>query len=182
MGVLDDMTKGINERSITERKAKAAGPTLTPVGTESSPTKPSQVGIPDVPEVFLTNEAVKDIAKDLRAQAATLIAVADGLDNLTKADSVTHAPPDMHAAAKAAGKAADEKFAASFAAKQAEAQASVFPELDADIEEVLPEVHVNNVDGWHCPQHPNDEPIRLTSRKGRSYLACEQPGCERFEK
>lgn len=36
MGVLDDMTKG-----ITERKAKAAGPKLTPVGTETSSTKPS---------------------------------------------------------------------------------------------------------------------------------------------
>jgi len=43
MGVLDDMTKG-----ITERKAKAAGPRLTPVGTEASPTKPSQLTLPEL--------------------------------------------------------------------------------------------------------------------------------------
>lgn len=49
---------------------------LTPVGTERK-------GIPDVGAVFLTNEAIIDIANDLRKQAAVLIATADGLDALT---------------------------------------------------------------------------------------------------
>lgn len=180
MGVLDDMTKG-----ITERKAKAAGPSLTPVGAEASPTQPSRTAIPDVPEVFLTNEAVADIAKDLRTQAATLVAVADGLDNLTKKPS--HTPPDIKAAAQEAVKAieqkADAKFAEEFKAKQEAAQAAVFPDLDAEVVNPVEEVAKASLDdGWVCPDHGGTNLVSLTSRKGRPYTACNFKGCSQFEK
>jgi hypothetical protein len=177
MGVLDDMTKG-----ITARKAEKAGPTLTPVGTEASSTKPSQVGVPDVPEVFLTNEAIADIAKDLREKAAALITVADGLDVLTAKPSVPVEDPKKVAAAekKVAEKAADSKFAAEYEAKQKAAQAATFTNLDdgaSDDEPVTPAPG-----GWACPDHPGGKLQQLTSRKGRVYSACIETGCERFEK
>lgn len=178
MGVLDDMTKG-----ITERKAKAAGPSLTPVGTEASPVQPSR-GIPDVPEVYLSNEAVADIAKDLRTQAATLVAVADGLDKLTA--TPTHTPPDLKAAAQAAAKAAEQKadakaeakFAADFAAKQQAAQASVYTALDESIANDEPAPRKG--DGWACPEHGTKSIANLTSKRGRAYRACKI--CEKFER
>lgn len=174
MGMLDEMTKGIKER-----KVEAAGPRLTPVGTEASPVKPS---IPEVKEVFLTNEAVTDIAKDLRKQAQLLLNVAEGLDQLT---GTVHELPDVVADAKAEERAADKKAAEREELGERmkrltdEAQAAVYAAADAVTEEpVAPKQTV----GWECPKHPNDEPIRLTSRKGRSYLACDQVGCTQFEK
>lgn len=181
MGVLDDMTKG-----ITERKGKAAGPKLTPVGTEASPTKPSQVGIPEVPEVFLTNEAVADVAKDLRKQAALLLSVAEGLDALTQQTSVPTENPreQAEAAQKAEEKAADATFAENFAKLQAEAQAAVFTSADApaDEEPEAPETPAPAAGGWVCPDHGADKLKQLESRKGRQYIACQVAGCKLFEK
>lgn len=177
MGVLDDMTKG-----ITERKAEKAGPKLTPVGTEASPTKPSQAGVPEVPEVFLTNEAIADIARDLRAQAATLTAVADGLDKLTATVTDKAIDEPKKAAVKekkAKEQAADEKFAAEYAAKQAVAQAAVFVNSDAESEEPAVEAPAT---GWVCPDHGASNLKQLESRLGRLYMACQVEDCNRFEK
>lgn len=191
MGVLDDMTKG-----ITERKAKAAGPKLTPVGTEASSTKPSLVGIPDVPEVFLTNEAVSDIAKDLRQQAATLVSVADGLDRLTgggnaplsiaeKAALALDAKREKEreadelarqAKAPEAAVAPEETFDERFARLSAAAVDSAFPNLDAESDAPA------DAPGWTCPKHGGGNVNRLTSRKGRAYYACGVPGCAEFER
>lgn len=201
MGVLDEMTKG-----ITQRKAAATGPKLTPVGTEASPTKPSQVGVPDVPEVFLTNEAIRDIAKDLREQAATLIGVADGLDKLTQLDSRGTVDPkvaaaeeqkaaerasDIAAAARAAAKptkapkkappTSTEEFVEHLATISEEAKAAVFAAADADTEPE-PEAPATPVaDGWTCPEHGATNIEQLTSRKGRVYWACAEAGCGEFE-
>jgi hypothetical protein len=192
MGVLDDMTKG-----ITERKAKAAGPKLTPVGTEASPTKPSMVGIPEVPEVFLTNEAVADVAKDLRIQAALLLKVADGLDALTAMPTAPVADPKKAAAAakkaaeaegdaKAAARAAEaeEPFPARMERLKAEAQAAAFAALDAP--SALPDLDVavdaEEGDGWSCPDHGRGNLKQMKSRAGRLYMACQTAGCKKFEK
>lgn len=188
MGVLDEMTKG-----ITERKAAVAGPKLTPVGTEASPTKPS---IPEVAEVFLTNEAVADVAKDLRAKAALLIEVANGLDKLTSMG--TEAQPDVKVEAAAAKKAAEvegdkkakaravttpetEAIIERLAAVKSKAQAEVFTAADAETEE--PEAPTPAVpDGWTCPTHGAKNLKQLESRKGRKYMACQTAGCGQFEK
>lgn len=193
MGVLDEMTRG-----ITERKAAAAGPKLTPVGTEASSTKPS-LGVPEVPEVFLTNEAIADIAKDLRAQAAQLVLVADGLDRLTAKPSTP--PVDEKALAVEAKKAAEaesdrkaaereskkapkstEEFTEHLATISDEAKAAVFVAADATVEEVLPAVRVTNIDRWSCPDHGQENLKTLTSRKGRVYAACQTTGCGKFER
>lgn len=179
MGVLDEMTKG-----ITERKAEKAGPRLTPVGVEASPTKPSLLlppksdGVPEVPEVFLTNEAIRDIAQELRDQATTLIKVADGLDKLTQVPTEVAAKVDPVEVEKAANKAADEKFAEKFKAQQAEAQASVYADAPPK-EQVAP---VTPASGWECPEHGAEGLEHLTSRlRPAGYTACTVAGCGEFE-
>lgn len=188
MGVLDDMTKGINDRKVA-----AAGPRLTPVGTEASSTKPSLTGqLPDVPEVFLTNEALRDIAKDLRRQATVLVDVANGLDTHTGMATV-ETEDNTAAVVKADEKAADEKaaerkaqpksteeFTEHLATIAAEAQASVFTSADAPAEE--PAAPTTTADGWVCPDHGDVTITQLTSRKGRAYRSCTTPGCKQFEK
>lgn len=181
MSVLQDMTKG-----ITGQKAAKASK-LTPVAGETSTTIEQMAAalIPDVPGgVFLAAEAVHDIAKDLRAQAATLIAVADGLDKY-KPDYLKEpeAPPKVgKVEARLAGSDPEpevtpvEKFAEDFAAKAAAAQAAVFTSLDDGAAEDEPTPATG---GWVCPEH--GAAVReLTSRKGRKYLACTL--CDEFEK
>lgn len=167
MGVLDEMTKG-----VVERKAAKSGPKLTPVGTEASPLKPSQVGIPEVPEVFLTNEAVADIAKDLREQAATLVRVAEGLEGLTATAKVEKSDP--LAEQKAVEQAADEKH-----------RKLEVPGLTERIEAIKAEAEAPKpaepvADGWSCPTHGVTDIKELTSRAGRAYRACGK--CDQFEK
>lgn len=178
MSVLDEMTKG-----LSASKARAAGPKLTPVGTEASPTKPSLVGIPEVPEVFLTNEAVKDVAFELRRMVGLLLDVAQGLDNLTglatdrSAEEARSAKVEQ---AKELERQADEKarkvttpetqeFAERMKELSAAAQAATFTSADA-------------TGGWTCPAHGAEAIHQLTSRKGRVYAACQVAGCGKFEK
>lgn len=170
--VLQEMTKGIVDR----KASKAAG--LTPVAgeTTTSVADVAKRGIPDVPEVFLTNEAVADIARDLRSQAATLVAVADALDLHT--DTITQPRADRREDTKAAERAADakiaerngdkttEEFAADFLAKQSAAQAATFT-TDPPV-----------TDGWDCPDHPGQWKA-LKARGGSTYRACTL--CERYE-
>ncbi len=187
MGMLDDMTKG-----ITDRKAAAAGPKLTPVGVEANSTKPS-IGVPDVPEVFLTNEAIRDIAKDLRAQAALLIQVADGLDLRTtmsttgedakvvaaETKKAVEQEGDRKAAARKQPKSSEE-FAEHLAAITAEARAAAFTSADAPAEE--PAAPATPASGWTCTDHPTAATISLTSRKGREYRTCAVESCDEFQK
>lgn len=184
MGVLDDMTKGIKDR-----KAEAAGPSLTPVGVEAQPTKPSMVGIPDVPEVFLTNEAVADISRNLRRQAEQLVTVADALDKHTGARPADAFEVKLDKQAKrlvgkdpvdTAGSVDTKDFAADFAAKKAAAEASVYTSADADAEE--PEAPTPAT-GWTCPDHGAQDLKQLTARRsGRTYISCVVPGCSKFER
>lgn len=169
--VLDMMT-----RSIVEKKA-AKDAKLTPVGVETGGR------LPDVPEVFLTNEAVQDVAKDLRRQAALLISVAEGLE---KHVGRTEAKPTIEqalSAQKLAEREADAAAAArpaapfvvDFAAKQAAAQAAAFTSSST------PEPQsAQSTDGWQCPVHKVH--VVKTSRAGRKYRGCTVAGCGEFEK
>jgi hypothetical protein len=179
--VLDQMVAGTGQ----QKRDKAA--TLTPVGTEKGGPLDPHFGVPrlpEVPEVFLTQEAIGDIAKDLRRQAGVLLDVADGLDRHLGREAHTiirsseaPSPDEVRAAQKELEKAADAaaQFAAQFSAQQAEAQAAVFqpaPEAEA--------ASGGSTSGWTCPTHGADFLNQLTSRKGRKYLACES--CTEFEK
>jgi hypothetical protein len=195
MGVLDDMTKG-----ITERKAKATGPKLTPVGLESSPTKPSQK-LPDDIGPFMSNEAMHVAAKDLRKHAALLLEVAASIDDLTGLSSTVIFDPAAIAAAlkrqeeaegdrkarERAAKAApeplpeleaivEEDFATRLDRLSTEAQVAVFANLDI-VTETVPRPA-----GWACPDHGASTLKQLESRKGRKYMACQTAGCREFER
>jgi len=179
--VLDTMVAKV----ITQKQAKEMK--LTPVGSE--PGGPL-AGLPnDVPGVFMSNEAMADIARDLRRKADVLVAVADGLDVILGirpdekaaealalnaklaereadrqvADRAKAAEGDARAAARVEGLPASpeaEAFKKEYEAKSAAAQASTF--------------------GWACPEHGSDNLKTLTSRLGRTYRACTQ--CKEFEK
>lgn len=194
MSVLNDMTKA--SMGIMQAKAAKASK-LTPVAGESSMSvAQAALGIPEIPQVFLTNEAVRDVAVSLRAKAALLIEVADGLDLLTLMPTDRSANADRSTKveqAKVAERAADERaatvlspeaarFAANMKRLSAEAQAAAFTAVDdgADPEPVAPQPVV--ADGWNCPDHGGASLIDTVSRKGRAYRMCGVDGCERFEK
>lgn len=165
-GILDLMAADAGGK----KRDTAAKAGLTPVGIE--PGGPlARAGIPDVPGVFLTNEALRDVALDLRTQAALLIAVADGLDQLTSLSSVREDKPAVIVPATA--ERADippptVSFEEAYAAKSAAAQAATFgPAPDRD---------------WRCPQHPSADRKVLTSRKNRQYSACTVVGCQQEER
>jgi hypothetical protein len=128
--VLDDMTKG-----ITDRKAKAAGPKLTPVGTEASPTKPSITS--DLPGAFMAAEGLRDTAIDLRRKAEDLRRHADffeqvaaGLDEVSGFASTLQ----LDAKATAAELKRQEEAEGDRKAREraAAAKPEVLPELDVD--------------------------------------------------
>lgn len=180
--VLDIMT-----RSIVEKKA-AKDAKLTPVGVEAGAPTAQRVGLPDVPEVFLTNEAVQDVAKDLRRQAELLISVSEGLEkHVGRVESKPTVDAAL-AAQKAAEREADAAAAArpaapfvvDFAAKQAAAQAAAFTSSSTVTEADTPVAPVAGDDGWDCPIHKVH--IVKTSRAGRKYRACTVAGCGEFEK
>jgi len=163
-------------KSITDKKG-AASAGLTPIAGEA------QRGprIPDVPEVFLTNEAVIDVSLELRRLVGMLLDVATGLDRLTGKSSEAVVKVDTKAAKKEAEKAADEaaaereaiQFTERFEQLQAEAQAATFvgtETLDESGQETLDS-------GWTCPDH--GKAVEKTSPKGRKYQGC--PECRNFE-
>lgn len=187
--VLDDMTKG-----ITERKAAAAGPKLTPVGVEGN-VKPSLAVPSDLPGRYMAAEDLGQAAADLRKHAATLIATADAIDALIVETSQVKDGVDPKKAAAAALKAAEAAadaaakergFAKEFATLQEAAKAAVFAAADDTVGEPIdgnpntPEVSATG--GWQCPDHGDTDLKQLTSRKGRDYAACQAAGCRQFEK
>lgn len=185
--VLDAMTAGI----MGAKANKATG--LTPVGSEKG--GPLAGALPsDVPGVLMSNEALTDISSKLKADAATMLAIANGIDILLGIEGPTQDHKDQQAAQarKLAEREADRKaddrtkaaegnkgaatrveFAEKFEAQQKAAQASVFKNADASVERRQGE--------WSCSTH-TEPPVRLLSRKGRSYLMCSQVGCEEFER
>lgn len=188
--VLDFMTSQIGDR----KTGKAAG--LTPVGGE--PGGPLAKGIPEVPGVFLTNEAVSDIAKDLRAQAATLLLVAESLEMTTqlvgvpqsaeqaalrntyaklaeieadrRADDTAKADAGDTAALKRLR--AQEQFDERMVEKARAAQEAAFSDAPAPGASTT----------WRCPDHPHALTKGLTSRKGRKYAACSVVNCQWTER
>lgn len=183
MGVLDDMTKG-----ITQRKADAAGPTLTPVGVEASPTKPSLV----VPGALFPNdqpiEVVQQALIDLRRIIAHLQEAEEAMVAMT-GEQTKEDKAAQKAKQKAAEKAADARvetaqsseFATNMRKLQAEAQAAVFTVSDAGAEE--PEAPEQSAaGGWECPDHGSKAIKQTTSRAGRTYSLCDVASCEQFER
>lgn len=179
--------------SITDRKTVASRG-LTPIAGESG----SGPRIPEVASVFLTNEAVADIAKDLRRQAAVLIEVAEGLDGHTAVSSVPTIVADERDIKRQAEKEADERakvttpeteaIKARIAVVTADAKAAVhevpgtaLPNQveDTPFAEVMHETSVLAADGWTCPEHGTA--IDKTSPKGRAYRGCGHDGCRNFE-
>jgi hypothetical protein len=160
--VLDEMAG-----SVTQRKADAK--------TVLTPTRGEKQGLPEVDAVFLTNEAVMDVSRDLRRQAQLLIDVADGLDKITGTPEPTDTRAQAHnervvqerAADKAHAIREEAKFAAAFAAKAEAAQAATFGDAPVPA-------------GWVCPEHGDKALVTKTSRKGRSYLSCTK--CPQFER
>lgn len=199
MGVLDDMTKG-----ITERKAKAAGSTLTPVGLEGSPTKPSLASV-KTPASFPNDvpvEEVRNIRDELVRQRDALSAVIDALSlqagepeavkgEAEKAAAIeaklAEKEADRRAKDRKAAEAGDEKaakrvedseeFDARMQRLSAEAQAAVFTAADAP-----PSTPVTPAAGWVCPEHGDEDIEHMTSRlRPAGYSACAVAGCGEFE-
>lgn len=141
--------KGVGTLKADKGPGKA---TLTPVGTE----RKAPVGVPDVPEVFLTNEAIKDIANDLRRQAAVLLEAADGLDRLTGVAEA--AQPDMELEKKLFEREADRRAADRAAAeagdKRAErrvAEASPLPDFEEHWKRISAEAQASAFGGDLVP-------------------------------
>lgn len=200
MGVLDDMTKG-----ITERKSAKAGASLTPVGVEASSVKPSL--IPNDTGIVMSNEALGDIRDRLRADAASMLAIADGIAVLVGDEAETAAAAaktaateaklaereadrkaaDREAAAAGDKKAAkrvedSEEFEARLTRLQEEAQATVF--TASDDAPKGPAVPATPTDGWAwtCPEHGAEDVETLSSRvRIAGYRACAVAGCGEFE-
>lgn len=178
--VLDQMTA-----DVTSVKQAAA---LTPVGTEKRPIPPNR--IPDVPNVFLTQEALADIAKDLRRQAQVLVDVADGLDEHIGKQADAEAPaPDVKAAEREADERATKSNERTVTTPQTEAiiermraikdvaQAAVLGDVEPERTTVA---SGSPVSGWECPEHGSKDLRDLTSNRGRKYRACGV--CTKFEK
>ncbi len=176
--VLDSMTSGIMDRKAA--KGERAG--LTPVPGESA------ARIPDIREVFLTNEAVVDVAKDLRAQAALLVQVADGLDRLTGTAAEVPTAAQVQQSARVEQRImeqkADERVATlrendtpppnqypDYAQLQREAQNAVF---------APPATVGSAAEGWVCPVHGGMATEQKVSKKNRPYRVCTK--CPEFER
>jgi hypothetical protein len=159
--VLDEMTSG-----IMGRKADKATK-LTPVGTERR--------LPMLPHATFPNDHPQEIIeaaiREMRRQSGYLSEGADALEEYALGKDPKGAPePTAAEVTKAKEREADEKFADRLDRLSEEAKAAVFGDDAPD------------VSGWSCPTHPGDSPVRRTSHKGRSYLACDQVGCREFQK
>jgi hypothetical protein len=159
---------------VTDRK-EARAAILTPVEGERSP-----LALPAADGAFpfdSPDQAVTQVALQLRREATTLIAVADALDALHGADTQTAiAPPAQPAPPVQPDPMFDSpqaEFERKLAAKTAAAQAEVFKAADESEDPPAP------AGGWTCPTHGADTLKQLTSRKGRAYLTC---ACGEFEK
>ena len=203
MGVLDDMTKG-----ITDRKAKAAGPKLTPVGAETSPTKPSlERTLPELKgDIFPYDGGIGETAvfaighvrESLRNAAQFLGQIEECLQSIERAAGTTvggepkrdpMAWSEAHLVQKAREREADEL------ARQVKAVVTPEESFDerfarlsaAAVDSAFPNLDAESdapadAPGWTCPKHGGGNVNRLTSRKGRAYYACGVPGCAEFER
>lgn len=162
--VLKQLTASVQTASAEKQ---AAARKLTPVEGEAA--LPNDVG------VFMSNERLRDHAKELRRFAADALAIADGLDAMGGETTVTEAPVDLDAVRKEKEREADEKaaepnFNADFKAKQVEAQAKVFAADPA----------VASVDaGWVCPDHGKSA-LKTSAKTNRQYIGC--PDCNQFKR
>jgi hypothetical protein len=180
MGVLDEMTKG-----ITERKAKAAGPKLTPVGVEANSTKPSLQFAPGESPYPGMRSALERIRAGIVQLDKYVGAIERDITSFEEGKTATIAVNDEldDAMNKAVEGIEPETFAARQTRLAAEAQAAVFTAADAEPESPFNDLpHERPATGWTCPTHGTDSLKQLTSRKGREYMACQVTGCRLFER
>ena len=169
---------------MADKKA-ASGRRLTPVEGEVGP-RPA--ALPNDTGLFMSNERLRDHAKELRKFAEEAIAIADGLDAMLSESSVPVVKTDPAADKKAAERAADTKFREEFERKKAEAQAAVFGKVEDDVAAATmpnvptapPEAEDDADDGaWRCPNHGKAGVDRV-SPKGRTYTGCPIEACTQF--
>lgn len=189
--LLQQMTQGLTAESVMQRKAEKATKLTAVKGEGSTTVAQMAAGLPDVEGHFLTKEELRDIARNLRTQATTLLEVADGLDLITGLPTVESVKPvdntkaKERAADEAAAKRAEfvgtgqEAFDAMLAAKAAAAQAAAFTSADdGATEEPEAPVTASDAGEWVCPKH-GDANIRVVTARSRTYRACES--CDEFE-
>lgn len=181
----------------TSDEKKKAARKLTPVEGETAaeaPLWPTDLNVPGSGKGFMSHEAMRASAVDLRRHAASLIEIADALDIYTGDSTVPggvvesidearkrkEAEGDAKAAERAAAKAADpdtEAFKADFEAKQKAAQEAVYgkPEADqpSEANEAEPERAV-----WKCPIHDKAGIEKKSPSSGRTFIGC--PDCKAF--
>ena len=200
MSVLQDMTRGIiGPKAEKARKlTPVAGETAATMAQFAAATLPNDVG------VLMSNESLWQAAKDMRAHAATLITIAEGIEKLTGEPPYWKAPVESDPAKppmsnKLGGSAlivnpTKAEKAATKATYEQEADARVkammveiapgFPpnatlaSLDDGAEE--PAAPVTPADGWVCPKHGAESLVTLTSRRKRVYKSC--TSCGEFER
>jgi hypothetical protein len=198
LGVLDEMTK-----NITDRKSAKAGANLTPVGVEASGVKPS-LTLPNDTGVLMSNERLVEVRDQLRAGAADMLAIADGIAVLV-GDPVESAEAAAKTAAteqKLAEKEADRRDADRKAADKGDKKAAKRVEdaesFDARMKRLSDEAKAATftasddapkptngptpTTGWVCPEHGAEDIEELSSRlRPAGYLACAVAGCGEFE-
>lgn len=185
MGTLQDMTAGIiGPKAERARKlTPVVGETSTTMAQFAAATLPNDVGM------LMSNESLWEAAKQLRANAAAMLTIAEGIEKLTGEPPywktpVASDPAKPTKAEKAATKAAYEKESDERVKSMMVEIAPGFPpasslaSLDDGAEEE-PAAPAAPADGWVCPKH-GDTTKTLRSRKGREYRACTE--CDEFER
>lgn len=176
--VLDRMTT-----AIVERKS-AARPALTPVGFEAGAPEPHPpftldakhpLMFPfDSPEtaqsaIRLGLNLVASLSEEVEHVGRSLVALA-GLYGVSDEQPAPAPPIVAEQAREAAADAKHAAFEQMMTEKSDAARAAFFPPPDAPGE-------------WQCPDHGVAKTVaRVGKRTGRTYRACEAPGCGAFEK
>jgi len=178
---IDEEVEAISTRKrggltfVADKSPTKTAVQLTPVGTERKPR------IPDMPTIYMPQEAIEGVVRNIRAASQALLLIADAIDfslgNEPPPDpgiaDVARATAEREADEKHAA-AATELFAASFAAKQRAAEAATYTARD-----VPPTA--KSVSDWLCPAHGDAALVVLTAKRSRrTYLACTD--CDQFEK
>jgi hypothetical protein len=187
--VLDEMVRGI--MGVKANKAAL----LTPVGTETAklPSLPNDLG------AFMSNERLAEAAKQLRANAALFLEVAEGIDVLigvpaaVEADNAKTAARDQHLLEIASDLRMKDIAAAEAGDKRAAARIEA-QSRDEDLTERMARLTTEAQDHafgkaatpspttWTCSTHGDEQLVEHKSPKGRVYAACAVPNCKEFQR
>jgi len=157
--------------SLTSEVAVRKDTALTPVGLEKPGIPAGRM--PDMPTIFMPQEAIEAAVREVRAQAKLLLQACLAIEVSLGHEVGGPTREEQAIEVKSVERTADAKFADDYAEKQRVAQSAAFAaKPDAP---VVPEYSGD----WKCPEH-GDLTLRVaTSRKGRTYRACNT--CSEFE-